>query len=419
MLPLPTVDFDNPQTPLEKTIVSARQEMVSKKYAYNRIYEATRIWRHLLVFAGEHGTDRFSAELAADYLDYCKANSSVRGCRWASAKRNLRILTEYYHHGAWYRHPRRSNTPSLVSPILASGLEQFIRYWKRERNVSYNTSAYGRRYLTEFLLLLENKDIYNWSELDESVFGMFFATKTHMKPRSLDLVSCVLRLFLRFLFMEGIVELNWASCVPRFRGFRNERLPRTWTGDEIELLLSMVDRASPVGKRNYAILLLACRLGMRPSDITSLRLDNLLWDDARIEFAQTKTGKKVALPLTEEIGEAIIDYLRNARPISECRNVFLCMHSPYTPLSSENRLHNIISKYRRKARIPVVGGVSQGMRSFRHNLATRLQQADVPLETIANILGHTSLETTRIYARVDIDALRSVALDPEEVCNVH
>ncbi|MEN6520065.1 MAG: site-specific integrase [Armatimonadota bacterium] len=416
---LPNVDFENPQTPLESTIASARHGMVSKKYPYHSIYEATRIWRHLLVFAGERSIDRFSTELATDYLTYCLANNSARGCCWKTANRYLRILTEYHIHGTWERNPRRSKTPLITSPVLAGGLEQFILYWKHERHASYNTTTYGRRYLTDFLLLLEKRGICDWSGLDGSVFEAFFAARTHMKPRSMDLISCVLRLFVRFLFREGIAESNWASYIPRFRGFRNEKLPKTWTSDEVELLLSMVDRASPVGKRDYAILLLACRLGMRPSDITSLTLDNLRWDDARIDFTQTKTGKKVMLPLTEDVGEAIIDYLRNARPVSEHREVFLYVCSPYAPLGTENRLHGIISKYRRKAEMPIVEGVSQGMRSLRHNLATRLQQANVPLETIADILGHTSLETTRIYARVDISALRSVALNPEEVCDVH
>lgn len=384
---LAVVDFDNPLTPLEETMAAARCEMVNRGYLFHSIYESIRIWRDFVGFAQEHSILDFSADLASQYLAYCEANNSQKGFRLRTARRALRILTDYYLHGTWDRHPRIMNNPRMPASVLAGDLEKFLDC----QSISVNTMIYTRRYLTSFLLFLEDKGINDWSALAESVFEAFFAAKVHMAPRSLELISGVLRAFMRHLFIQGVVERDWTVYIPRFKGFQKMKLPSIWNNDQIEALLLAVDRVSPVGKRDYAILLLACRLGIRPSDIRTLQLDNLNWEESSIGFN-----------------------LRNARPVSEHREVFLRFHAPYDPFSQQNKLYCIITKYRRLARIPIVPDVAVGMHSLRHTLASRMQQANVPLETIADILGHASLKTTRIYTHLDIAALRSVAIDPEE-----
>jgi len=228
----------------------------------------------------------------------------------------------------------------------------------------------------------------------------------------------VLKSFLKYLFVHGVIERDWTGHIPRFRQRKQARIPSIWTPDEVDALLASVDRASAIGKRDYVILLLACRLGMRTSDIRTLRLEDLCWQHARIEFEQAKTGRKVALPLTEEVGRAIIDYLRHGRPISERREIFLRHMAPYEPLGEDNHLHHVVTKYRRRAGITMRPEQARGMHSLRHTVATRMLAAGIALETIADVLGHASLDTTRIYAKVEISALRHVALQVEEVNHV-
>ena len=134
----------------------------------------------------------------------------------------------------------------------------------------------------------------------------------------------------------------------------------------------------------------------------------------RIEFPQSKTGVSLTLPLIPAVGEAIIDYLRHGRPPTQHREVFLRLHAPFDPLWTQSLWH-IVAFYRRRAGVrgPRNGGA--GLHSLRHTLATRLLRAGVPLETISQVLGHVSSESTRVYTKVDLDALRGVALDPEEV----
>jgi len=155
-------------------------------------------------------------------------------------------------------------------------------------------------------------------------------------------------------------------------------------------------------------------LGMRVGDIRTLKLAQLHWEDSTIEVEQSKTGTPLRLPLTSEVGEALIDYLKSGRPQSAHREVFLKVNPPFDPFAGNN-LHHIVKYWRLLAGIRFRTPQKRGFHSLRHTLATRLLQNGTPLTTIAEILGHTSLESTRIYAKADVETLRSVALDPEEV----
>ena len=123
----------------------------------------------------------------------------------------------------------------------------------------------------------------------------------------------------------------------------------------------------------------------------------------------------MSLPLTGEIGDALIDYLRHGRPPSQHREVFLRVNAPIEPFGNNNNLHYIITKYRRRAGITLAPRSRRGLHSLRHTTASRLLEQGTPLETISAIMGHLSVETTRIYTKVDVEALRSAAFDPEEV----
>jgi integrase len=203
--------------------------------------------------------------------------------------------------------------------------------------------------------------------------------------------------------------------LPKIRVPRDAAIPSVWDHELVIRLLAAVDRSSAKGKRDYAILLLACRLGLRAGDIRRLKLDQLHWDDSTIEVTQSKTGMPLILPLTTEVGEALIDYLKSGRPQAVHREVFLKVNPPFDPFGADSNLHYIVTYWRRLARVKFRTAQKRGMHSLRHTLATRLLEKGTPFPTIAEILGHTSLESTRIYAKADVEALRNVALDPEEV----
>jgi integrase len=159
------------------------------------------------------------------------------------------------------------------------------------------------------------------------------------------------------------------------------------------------------------MLLLAIRMGLRCSDIRSLRLDNIIWDEASIDIVQKKTGRPLCIPMPDDVGNALADYLRHARPKTLRREVFLRAVSPREPVTS-TALSRILQKYRRKAGL--APAPESGMHSLRHTMATRLMEGKVPPETICGLLGHVHVDTTRLYLQTDVMSLRAVGLDPDE-----
>lgn len=413
------IELNHPRNGLEKLIADAWDEMDRRGYLYHPMYEALRHWRHFAAYAADQGAEVFTVELGAFYAREQQDRWSDCPSRLKAMKRAMRLLTDFHLHGRWDRHPLRSAPPPPLPPVFNQALERFLAYWEHECHMSRNRLQYGRRYLGRWLSFLADKGHASWDGVDGALFSAFFATRTGMAPPSLSVVADVLRQFHRYLFVQGDVARDVSHWVPPFRGHRRLRLPTVWTNTEVAALLEAVDRGSPIGKRAYAILLLGCRLGLRTSDIRSLRLDDLDWGDGRISFTQEKTGRRVTLPLTEEVGSALIDYLRHGRPVSSHREVFLTVTAPYAPFSADNRLHRIVDHHRRLAGIPIHPDRPHGMHSLRHTVATRLMEARIPLETIADVLGHASVETTRVYTRMDINALRQAALDVKEADDEH
>jgi integrase len=195
-------------------------------------------------------------------------------------------------------------------------------------------------------------------------------------------------------------------------------VPSVWDPELVIRLLKVVDRSSPKGKRDYAILLLACRLGLRVGDIRTLTLDDLKWETATVEIAQSKTLEPLCLPLTEEVGEALIDYLRLARPQSDCREVFLTLTSPFQPFCGTDNLHRIVQFWKDLAGIRFRTKQRHGLHSLRHTLATQLLREQTPFHVISEILGHATTASTLIYAKTDVETLRTAALNTEEVRHV-
>lgn len=410
-----THPFDPPRTPLEEVMTRTYQTMIERGYPYHTVYELSRSWRQLSRYAEEQDVDTLSPALAQAYLCQCQQEPDAAPGRLALAKRAVRILMEFHQERHWRQHPLRRQETALISPAFALARDRFLDYWKTERQVSENTYQYGWRYATQFLLSLEVRGLREWSQLSAPLVSEFVTANPNWRASSRSVAVSTLRAFFRYLFTSGQVERDWSHALPLVRRVQNQQLPAIWTSEEITALLAAVDRTSAIGKRDYAILLLACRLGMRPSDIRTLQLDQIHWAESRLVLTQEKTGAELILPLPTEVGEGLIEYLRAGRPVSPRREVFLSHIPPFGPLSRNNRLYGQLKRYRERAGIPCRPGQASGMHSLRHTFATRLQQAQVPLETISDLLGHQSLAATRVYTHVDIAALRQVALDPEEV----
>ena len=222
-----------------------------------------------------------------------------------------------------------------------------------------------------------------------------------------------LRLFLSFLHDKNITATDLSLVVPKNSYRSCEKLPSLYTKDEVEKLLESVDRKSPMGKRDYAILLTAARLGLRASDLSGLTFSEIKWTENRISLVQHKTKKRIELPLLNDVGAAIIDYLKYGRPKSDSEYVFLRTQTPCTRLTAKS-MYNISKRYFAIAEIENKEKRKQGAHALRHSLAARLLENKTPLYVITEIFDHNSLETTQEYIRIDTQTLRQCALPVPE-----
>lgn len=221
--------------------------------------------------------------------------------------------------------------------------------------------------------------------------------------------------YLRFLHRTGYLEHDLSDLLPKVKSPARKSLPAIWTNQDVEKLLACIDRDNPVGKRDYAAYMIAAELGLRVSDINNLKLENLKWNSSTIEITQCKTGKLNVMPMTPSIGWALIDYLKYGRPKCDEPYVFLSGRAPHTKLPSTT-LVIALRRYRKRCGLFIRRkAIVAGMHSLRQSLAHRLLEKDIPLDMITEIMGHTHIDSTSPYLKIDIDGLRACALSIEEV----
>jgi len=317
--------------------------------------------------------------------------------------RSINVLDEIRETGKVSKRAVRPVHRELKGPIgeAIKGLLSRLKELRRNR-----TTIDGHLlYLHRFDQYLENNGVRLLEDIGQGHILSFVSTQTN---NNINLVSS-LRVFFRFVHEERLLKKDWSYVLANYKWTRREKLPSVYTAEEVKRIESSVGRSSMVGKRNYAVLLLSTRLGLRASDIAHLSFDSLDWEKSRIVLEQCKTGREIELPLLSEIGGAVIDYLKSGRPGSSSQKVFLSARAPYGPMTGAAVSHAV-------GQIIDASGVSIGKRrhgphSMRHSLAGRLLGNGVPLPVISESLGHQKTETTMTYLRIDMKALRECALE--------
>lgn len=406
---------------LEILVSSTLKHMKNLGYRPQSLCYYKKMWRTFLDFSKTEDQNRFTVELAQKFLikqgvpvDNPEIQLHRKGRLFRAA---MRILTEFYLHGCF--HKRQQYTAKVkLSAQMEGILNKYIEFCRDPLRISPRTLRGRKRKIIMFLHFLKSRNLILIANIQPAVLSEFIISQSHYSHRTLRDITVNLRLFLRYLWMQGYISSDLSYHVPKIRVRQDARIPSVWRKEDVDALLAAVDRSSSIGKRNYAILLLAARLGMRVGDIRELRIENLHWDESRIDITQAKTGTPLCLPLTEEIGSAIIEYLRCGRPPVSHRVVFLRHRAPFEPFGFDNNLHYLITTYRQRAGIKLPDQCRRGMNALRHSLASRLLEVGAPLQDISNVMGHLSPETTRLYTKIDIETLRRVALDPEEVHHV-
>lgn len=219
------------------------------------------------------------------------------------------------------------------------------------------------------------------------------------------LVVTVLRSFLRHLHQRGDVPVDFSSAVVPVMHWRLSGLPKALAPEQVESLLESCDRSTATGQRDHAILLLLARLGLRAGEVVALTLDDFNWDEG-IVTVHGKGKRRELLPLPHEAGESLTEYLRASRPVCPTRRLFVRMHAPHRGFRTSVAICNVVRRALTRAGID---SAFKGAHLLRHSLATGMLHNGASLEDIGQLLRHRHPETTQIYAKVDLDALRAVA----------
>lgn len=297
-----------------------------------------------------------SRALLSVYADYLR---DVRGFARGTLESHLRSATQILERLDY------ETTPSRLSSLSGSDLEDFLKAAGRHQ---------GR--------------------------GTLQHTVSHIRG------------FLRFLAARGEVSSGLEARIDTPRLYRLEQLPRALPWETVRAFLRSIDRTTPIGRRDYAMFVLICTYGLRSCDVAALKLDDIDWRGGHIRIAQRKGGSPLSLPLTDEVGAALLSYLRRGRPKLACREVFLRCRAPAGVLKPTAVTEAFQGWSRRSGlKIPF-----QGPHCLRHSYAVHLLRRGVPLKTIGDVLGHRSAEATCMYLRLSIEDLRDVALAvPKEI----
>jgi site-specific recombinase XerD len=293
-----------------------------------------------------------------------------------------------------------------LSP-LEQHVRAFERYLREERVLATATIVNYVRFTREFLQDCFGNGPVRLSQLcagDVVRFVLRQAPRLHLKTAKL--LTTALRSFLQYTRYRGYVRLDLAAAVPRVANWSMPAIPRAIAPDQVRRLLAQINRRTAVGRRDYAILLLLARLGLRSSEVVFLELDDIDWKDGSLSV-HGKGGRLVQLPLPKDVGEAIAAYLQHGRPRSTSRRVFLRVKAPIRGFLGPSAVGTIVRHALLRAGIDAP---TSGAHQFRHGLATEMLRHGASLSEIGELLGHRSPETTKIYTKVDIYALRTLAL---------
>lgn len=403
--------------PLSELINELEKEMLRLGYSEGTMDFYRRQWRKILRFARERGETHFSERLGFKFLekhynilekDFEKTLSQSD----VYQIRIIRMLGDYQLHQTvlrrYYKHKEILKDPYFIE--IRARFKQYCI----DKDYSTVTIDHYVKQSSRFMDYLVSQKVYNCRDINMNLINAYIKTLAGYAYKTIEQVICSLRSFFRFLLNTEEVKTDFASKTPMVQARKQTRIPSVWTKEELKKLIAAIDKGNPMGKRDYAIILLACRLGLRCTDIKNLKTKHFYWEEKKLVFRQSKTKQILSLPLTSEVGWAVINYLKYGRPEIDCPYVFVKHMAPFGPFSKEDHLNQIIKKYMRLAHLPTLKK-RRGMHSLRHTMASMLLEKNTPLPVISDILGHIDTDSTAVYLKVDIDKLKECSLDFDEV----
>ncbi len=300
--------------------------------------------------------------------------------------------------------------PVAPPPLTASELwlHRFAVHLHQVRHLAPLTCRGYLRFVRRFLVTTGRVETVDWSTLRAEELSEFVRHEAqHRRGGGRKGPGTALHALVRFLVVEGAVAKDVDAAILTPREWSHASVPRHFSREEIAQLLAVMQDGTASGLRNHAILLLCARLGLRAREVVDLRLDDVQWSEGCLHIHSTKSHRVRHLPLAHEVGTALAAYITEGRPVSAHRQIFLHHRAPFAPLHCSSAIAKIIRLAIRRTGVTTQ---ASGAHAFRHTVASHLVQHGVSFKTVADVLGHQSLQTTTIYAKLDLPTLATIGL---------
>jgi integrase len=383
-----------------------------------------REWKKLSRFLyDEYSDEEFEMERGLAYLEkqygfVTRYNDGTLSQQRVQLLRVIHMLEDYKLHQVLTRRYHSSKNPLVLEGRLAEIYGDYCGYLNRTDLAASTVKHYSSTALV-FLDYLYQKGIEDPAVIDLSGSNGYLKTLAGFSFKTVEQNVCGLRFLLRYLLENGLLSEDYASKIHMPLVSKLATIPSAWTADELKQLISVIDRNSPLGKRDYAMILLACVLGLRISDIKNLRFSNFDWNNKELSFVQKKTKKPLKLPLPDLIGWAVIDYIRDGRPkYDDSDFVFIKHMPPFDPVSDSDHMQRRIIYYMNKAGIRRDRNKHSGFHSLRHSAGSMMLEMGTALPVITTVLGHSDMDVTAIYLKTDLSKLAECVLPLEVIDHV-
>lgn len=368
------------------------------------------LWSRVRKYMELEEIDHFDSTIGKNYLlrEFGNRDFSKLSKREKDLVRGVNVLCEFQETGSLLPVKEQTVFDGSIGQLMIKYLEHQISLRLKKSTVDEK-----EQHLYRFLCYLNEQRITSVNAINQLHVLYFikaidprFSTLPHMTMRTL-------RVFFSYLYNQHLIDADLSGMIPKDNFHKQAKLPSVYSQKEIEAMLTTIDRGNANGKRNYAIVMLAARLGLRASDISNLKFENLHWDQCTINFNQYKTSKNLELPILPDVGNAIVDYLKYGRPKSTEAFIFLLSRSPYTPIHGSSITGIVHSSF-------VRAGINienrrHGAHALRHSLASILLEKGTILPVISEVLGHENTESAKFYLRIDLKSLKQCILEVPSV----
>ena len=394
-------------------------------YSDHTLYQYNRAWMFLLKLMEEHGIEVFN-EIAVHELEkiigYERTGTEGKNVRWHSATdkyyqvRSLKMLYSFQETNEIPMRVGDKKKKKAFPEPLNTQINDFIKYLtlKQRRNkITVDAYIHSLSFFEEYLV---KNGVKSLEELDITIILNYIREIIPDSQITPFLQIGHIRGLAKYLFHFKITQNDLSAQIPRCKRVIQPKLPSVYSKDEIIKLLKSNPRITGIEKRDYAILLLMARLGIRVSDVVNLKFENINWRESKIEFEQYKTNNPIELPLLADVGNALIDYIKNGRPNYKSEYVFLRHRYPY--VMNRIGVSQIVNKAFMAAGISTKGK-HHGPHSLRHSLSARMLEENTIIPVITEVLGHEKSESTQYYMRIDIKSMQKCLIDIPDLSEKH